>query len=73
MRKVRMQETVPSEMCHRPDGIWLRRVVRGDVRVHAIISLQTVGAHTSVGMSHQKLGIEGDRESGDSPLRAYAR
>lgn len=73
MRKIRVQETVPSEMCHRPDGIWFRRIVRGDVRVHAIISLQTVGTHTSVGTSHQKLEIDSDRESGDSPLRAHAR
>lgn len=47
MREIRMQESTPSEMDHRPDGIWFRGVVRGDIRVYVIICLQTTVSYVS--------------------------
>ena len=54
MRKVRVQEPTPSEMYHCPDGIWLRGVVRGDVRVHVIVRPQATGAHALAEILHSK-------------------
>lgn len=54
MHEIRVQEPGPLEMCYRPDGIWLRGVVRGDVRVHIIIRQQTMVIHALAETLHWK-------------------
>ena len=72
MCEVRVQEAIPSEMRHLPDGIWLRRAVRSDIGVHVVVRLQAISIHPSVRTSHPKQETRVNHESGDLPLRAHA-
>ena len=73
MYEIRVQEAAPLEMFHCPDGVWDRRGVRSDIRIHVIVRQQSMGAHTSAETLHSKLEINMKSGSKDLPLRAYAR